>query len=248
MCVSSALAARLEAPEAVAQPMPIADDARPTLSLRNESARLGIDGFVALSLARLVPIKGIDVAVRAVAGTSGIDLVVAGEGPEREALARLACSSRAPVRFVGHVSGELLRTWLAAADVLVAPSRALGARVEGTPTSVLEALRAGLPVVGSRISGIGEVVPPEAGMLAEAATPAFVRDALTRYRADPERLARASCAARTAGEAFSADRVAARFAAWLGEPAEGPALTAPRGSRRPETSERAGPRADAPGS
>ncbi|MFO0683516.1 MAG: glycosyltransferase family 4 protein [Sandaracinus sp.] len=222
VCVSTALAARLEAPEAIVQPMPIADDARPSLSRNDARARLGLDGFVALSLSRLVPIKGVDAAIRAVAGTSGLTLVVAGDGPERSELERLATSLAAPVRFVGHVSGDALGAYLAAADVLVAPSRALGARVEGTPTSVLEALRAGLPIVGSRISGIGEVVPSGAGLLADDATPAFVRSALATYAGDAQRLLAASRAARFAGEAFGADRVAARFEAWLEEGARAP--------------------------
>lgn len=242
VCVSSALAARLSAPDAIVQPMPIADDARPSISREQARARLGLEGLVALSLSRLVPIKGVDTAIRAVAGMPGVTLLIAGEGPERAALEQLALALRAPVRFVGHAGRDALGVLLAAADVLVAPSRALGERVEGTPTSVLEGLRAGLPVVGARISGIGEVVPAGAGMLADAVSPAFLRTALAAYASDPALLQGAARLAREAGEGFGADRVASRFEGWLFD------LKAPRGSRRPGTSVREGSRVDAPAS
>lgn len=213
--VSRALADRLDVRDARVQPMGIDRDEVFALERGEARRRAGLDRFTGLVLSRLVPIKGIDVAIAAVARVPGVELVVAGEGPERASLEALARSLRAPVRFVGHVSGEERRALLAGADALVAPSRSLGARTEGTPTSVLEALAAGLPVVGARVSGIAECVPDDAGILDTPCTPGTLAEALARLAHDPGLRVRLSRGARRASAPFDADRVAARFESWL---------------------------------
>lgn len=110
------------------------------------------DPPIVLVAARLVPIKGVDVAVAAMQHVrSGARLVVAGDGPER---ARLTTAPR-PHSFLGEVTtlrrDELLRT----AGVVVVPSRiAPSGRTEGTPTIALEALAAGVPVIASSVGGL----------------------------------------------------------------------------------------------
>ena len=109
---------------------------------------------IALVVARLVPIKGVDVAIEAAAQLPHVQLVVAGEGPERRALeARAAANARRgarPVRFVGHVDTHERDELLRSASVLVVPSRAMpNGRREGCPTIALEALAAGVPVVAT---------------------------------------------------------------------------------------------------
>lgn len=115
-----------------------------------------------LVAARLVPVKGVDVAIAAMPHLrSAARLVIAGDGPER---ARLAA---APHRFVGEVTtaqrDELLRT----ASVVVVPSRVTPhGRTEGTPAIAIEALAAGVPVIASSVGGLRELqgvrlVPPE---------------------------------------------------------------------------------------
>jgi glycosyltransferase involved in cell wall biosynthesis len=122
------------------------------------------DPPIVLAAARLVPIKGIDVAIAAMRHVQrGARLVVAGDGPER---ARLTAAARAHT-FLGQVTtvrrDELLRT----ASVVVVPSRRLpSGRVEGTPLIALEALAAGVPVIASAIGGLLDIpgvrlVPPE---------------------------------------------------------------------------------------
>jgi glycosyltransferase involved in cell wall biosynthesis len=113
-------------------------------------------GDYALFAGRLVEEKGADTAVSAAAG-SGVPLQIAGAGPDRERLERLARDQHAPVTFLGRVPpGEMDRVRAGAAFVL-APSR----WDEPCPYSVIEAMAAGLPVLASGRGGLPEMVGPE---------------------------------------------------------------------------------------
>jgi glycosyltransferase involved in cell wall biosynthesis len=115
-----------------------------------------------LVVARLVPIKGVDVAIRA-ARELDADLVIAGDGPERAALERLVADGARPesrVRFVGAVDPDQRDRLLATAACVVVPSRVLpSGRTEGTPMIALEALAAGVPVVASEVGGLRALAP-----------------------------------------------------------------------------------------
>ncbi|MEO3937019.1 glycosyltransferase [Dermatophilaceae bacterium Soc4.6] len=86
-------------------------------------------------------------------------LVVAGDGPMRRSLERMARGL--PVDFVGHlrVRSEVAHL-LGAADVVVAPGP-----IETFGLAALEALACGTPVVASRTSALAELVVPRAGAL-----------------------------------------------------------------------------------
>jgi glycosyltransferase involved in cell wall biosynthesis len=158
-------------------------------------------GKIVLAIARLVPQKGIDVAVRAMNGLDAT-LVVLGEGPERprlEALAReLGVRLVLPGR-VGDVASVLRR-----ADVLVHP-----ARWEGFGLALLEAMLAELPVVATRVSSIPEIVADgETGLLVPPDDPGALSAALARVLADPAGYGAAG-RARARAE-FSVERMARR--------------------------------------
>ena len=125
-----------------------------------------------LSVGRLVPIKGYDVLVRAVAVASASaqarstahspaprpTLVIVGDGPERGRLAALARRLDVDLRLPGFVPRAQVATWLQSADLYVQPSRRLPTgRTEGLPTATLEALAAGLPVVATQTGGLAEL-------------------------------------------------------------------------------------------
>ena len=125
-------------------------------------ASLGDAGTVVVSVARLVPIKGLDLLVRACAARAGdaapLHLVVVGEGPERQRLRRLADGLGVPLTLVGAVPRDEVPGWLRLADVYAQPSRTLSnGRAEGMPLATLEALSAGLPVVVSDSGGLAEL-------------------------------------------------------------------------------------------
>lgn len=118
-----------------------------------------------LIVARLVPIKGIDVALAAMQLVRrDARLVIAGEGPERERLSRM-CGDR--VQLIGAVNSAERDRWLCRASALAIPSRVLpNGRTEGMPLIALEALAAGVPVVASAVGGLRDLpgttrVPPD---------------------------------------------------------------------------------------
>ena len=127
------------------------------------------DGYRLLFVGRLVPYKGLDLTIRALAtlggtGTEAPTLSVIGEGPVREeceALARsLGVADR--VRFFGAGSRSDVLAALQAADVLVLPSRTTDAgQAEGLGNVVKEALAVGLEVAISDNGGLPEVMPPD---------------------------------------------------------------------------------------
>lgn len=133
------------------------------------------DAVVFLSVARLVPRKGVDRALQAFAQVairvSNSHFVVVGEGPEYE---RLRAQTRrmkleARVSFMGGVDLDGLIDWYRAADVFVLPARSEPPDVEGFGIVYLEASACGLPVIGPDEGGpldaiiedvTGFVVPP----------------------------------------------------------------------------------------
>jgi glycosyltransferase involved in cell wall biosynthesis len=174
--------------------------------------RYGLRGFSVLSLGRLVPIKGIDTAIRAVA-TGGMTLVVAGEGPERARLAVLARKLHADVRFVGNVIGQHKTDLFRAVDAFALPSRRMpSGRSEGMPTALLEAMAHGLPVAASRVAGIEQLLSstPLARWLLPSEDPFEWANALHAMRvSDPARLAAAQTG-RAIAEQYAWRHVAAR--------------------------------------
>jgi glycosyltransferase involved in cell wall biosynthesis len=109
------------------------------------------EGLHALVAARLSPEKGIDTAIEASA-RAAVPLHIAGDGPLREELEQLAARLGAPVRFLGRLDREGLARELAAAAMLLLPSR----YHEFAPYAVLEGMAAGVPVIVTTLGG-----PPE---------------------------------------------------------------------------------------
>jgi glycosyltransferase involved in cell wall biosynthesis len=111
-----------------------------------------------LVAARLVPIKGVDVALAALAHLrTPVHLAIAGDGPERARLAQLVPRG-AHVTFLGAVDSAARDQLLREAAVVVVPSRVLSnGRSEGTPMIALEALAAGVPVVASAVGGLASL-------------------------------------------------------------------------------------------
>jgi glycosyltransferase involved in cell wall biosynthesis len=136
--------------------------------------------FTVLFLGRLVPIKGVDLLIDALAGSEGVELVVAGDGPERQRLERRASRRRVQTRFLGAVGPDERAELLTATDVLAVPSRVLGSgRHEGLPLVLIEAMGAGLPVVAARTGAVKEIIEDsKSGLLVEKESAPALRQGL----------------------------------------------------------------------
>ncbi len=134
---------------------------------------------------RLIPGKGVGVLIRAFASmrTSDASLLrIAGDGPEREALEKLALTLgiQTRTRFLGRIE-DTPRFWQGC-DVAVVPSSGW---VESFCLSAVEAMASGCPVVASRTGALPEIVPDEvAGILVDEGDSQELSEALDRYAQD----------------------------------------------------------------
>ena len=171
--VSEAVRRSLPVPARVLHPS-LVSDRDPLLSRSRARRRLGLcdDGPVVLAVGRLHPIKGFDI-LAGIAARLDATVAIVGEGPQRDALATGA------VRLLGaHAHAASL---MAAADVLVMPSRS-----EGFPQVPLQAMAAGVPVVATRVGGTPEiVVDGDTGRLVPPEDPEALAAALTEVLASP---------------------------------------------------------------
>jgi glycosyltransferase involved in cell wall biosynthesis len=177
---------------------------------RNFGVEPGV--FTASFVGALVPEKGVDLAIAAIAAIDRAQLLVAGNGPERERLIEIAEGS-APgrVRFVGSLEDP--RPAYAAADVLVLPSRG----GDSMPAVLIEAGMLGLPVVSTHVGGIPDIV--EEGVTGHLGPPGDLGSLIASLQdlaADTHAAARLGMAARAACmERFEIHAVAAAWSAVL---------------------------------
>ena len=155
-----------------------------------ESARasFGIadDTTVILSVTRLISRKGIDRLIEAMKSLPPhVQLVVIGDGTDRERLAAQAASLGERFRILSHVEDSERDAWYAAADIFAMPVRDEGDDVEGFGIVFLEAAMAGLPVIVGKSGGAVEAVHDgETGLLVEPNDVSSLIDALTRLERD----------------------------------------------------------------
>lgn len=145
-------------------------------------ARLGLSGPLVMSVGALIPRKGHDLVIEAMATLPQVTLAIAGVGPERPALERLVARLRLGdrVRLLGSIAHGDLPQWLAAADVM-----ALASSSEGLANAWVEALACGTPLVISDAGGAREVVTgPDAGRIVDR-SPAAIAVAVAELLAHP---------------------------------------------------------------
>lgn len=156
-------------------------------------------GEYALVVSRLAAEKGVDVAIDA-CRLARVPLLVAGDGPERDALRRRGAGGE--VRFVGRVDDAELARLRAGAALAIVPSRS----AETFGMAAAEAMAAGLPVLASRVGALAELVPAEG--LVRAGDAAACAEAIGRLWRDRPAGERARAAA---SSACAPERVAARL-------------------------------------
>ncbi len=182
---------------------------------RNREPRSPSRPPTVITVGRLVQKNGVDTVLGAIAllmkDFPNLQCRVVGDGPGRASLERLAVDLGlgGAVRFHGSVAHDAVARHLWQSDVFVRPSRS-----EGMGTAFLEALAAGLPIIGTPVGGILDIIRDgETGLLTQADQPLDlaekIRLLLTRVDL-AEGLARQGLA--MVRERFDADRVAASYA------------------------------------
>jgi phosphatidylinositol alpha-1,6-mannosyltransferase len=166
---------------------------KPGLDTRDVRARYRLNGDPwVITVARLEPYKGIDMALKAVAecrrGGLNVNYLVVGAGKKKKTYVKLAeeLDIAAAVRFVGNVPDPDLPLLLNAAAAYVGVSRrADGTRVEGFGVALAEASACGLPVIAGQSGGLAEAVRDgETGLVVDPDDPAAVAAALKRLLED----------------------------------------------------------------
>ena len=162
-------------------------------------ARLAVpeSGLLLVFVGRLVPIKRVDVLLRALGrlrdAATPVHLAIAGAGGSRADLEQLSVELglQRHVTFLGHMQDVTAVT--AAADIAV-----LSSDNEGTPMSLIEAGAAGKPSVATAAGGVPEVVLDGlTGRLIERGDDRAMADAIRQLAEDPRMRARMGAQARS---------------------------------------------------
>jgi len=190
-------------------PVPFEGERR--LEVRKE-AGIGADDPFLLSVGRLVPVKAHEVLVSAMPAVlkefPNTKVGICGDGVLRGELEDQIKSLglEGSVKLFGEQNN--VAKFLFSADVFVLPSRS-----EGLPMALLEAMSAGLPIIATRLEGVGEVVLEGAhGLFAPVDDADGLAHVILQLLRDPSMRARMGQAAKQrVNEIYSADRMGEQY-------------------------------------
>lgn len=166
--------------EKLSQPI----DSNKRVNIRGELGFNG-DDVVLVTASRLVKKNAVDVIVDSLAQLdSNYKLLILGAGEEQENLesriSDLKLGSR--VVFKGYVSHDELPAYLKSSEIFIRPSRS-----EGLGNSFLEAMAAGIPVIGTFVGGIKDFLKDgETGLVCEVDNPHSIAQKVTKLSRDKE--------------------------------------------------------------
>ena len=154
---------------------------------------LGKGQFLVLSVGRLMPRKGFDQVIRALAllREQGLDvhyaLIGTGEDLGRLQMLVQELGLEEKVHFLGHTSYEDLPHWYNTCDIFVMPNRDIDGDSEGFGLVFLEAAASGKPAIAGKAGGTSSaVVDEETGLLVDGENVNEVAAAMLRLLQNPE--------------------------------------------------------------
>lgn len=194
--------------------IPLADFQPPAVNDFRQRHQLPEDAPLALFVGRVAHEKNLGFLLEATAHalkhTPDFHLVIAGEGPALPGLRKLAAKLglNGHVHFLGYLDRqEALPACYAAADLFVFPSL-----TETQGLVLLEAMAAGLPVLGIPAMGAADILLPAQGAVCAPSTVDGFGDLMAKMINDPARLATLSASAKTFAQAWGAPERAAQLA------------------------------------
>lgn len=110
--------------------------------------------FNVVTVANLVPVKNINFIIEIANDLPDIEFVIVGEGPEKEMhINTIITNNLRNVKLLGFKSPDEIKKIFDESDCFLLTSLA-----EGTPTSALEAMTSGLPIIASNAGGINNII------------------------------------------------------------------------------------------
>jgi len=160
--------------------------------VRDLRKRLGVGGKAILFIGRLIDWKGTEYLIKALPKIletyPGTKLLLVGSGPQKRRLVTLSRSLGITntVLFIGEVGQEELPKFYSLATVFVLPSIVNDkGETEGLGVVLLEAMACGLPVIGSNVGGIPDIISDgETGLLATPKDPDDLARKIIRLLSD----------------------------------------------------------------
>lgn len=138
-----------------------------------------------LFVGRLDQVKGLEFLIQAfrslpASPTTPLRLILVGDGPREKYLRALAQGSPA-ITFTGRKDREQVYPYLRTSHVFVLPSIDQKGQQEGTPTTLLEAMAAGLPIITTNAGGIPYLVNTKNGIIVQQKSVPALQKGLQRY-------------------------------------------------------------------
>lgn len=144
--------------------------------------------FVVLFVGRLEPAKGADILTSVAAQSNGhVIFGFIGKGSMTETIKNIAALS-SNVLHLGEIENSKLPLYFNAADILVVPTPAN----EGFGRNIIEALACGLPVIGTKVGRMPEIIDQSVGLIVVPPYVENIKSAIENLYNNPERLARFS--------------------------------------------------------
>ena len=200
--------------EVVPNGVDVAQFQHPARPLSKQDLGLPEKALVAITVSRLAPEKNLPLLLHAfahiAADTPDLYLIIVGGGPDEEYLRGLVrllgLTSR--VRLVGKVPYEEVPNWLALGDFF-----AITSVNESHPLTMLEALAAGLPVLGVICPGVEDTIIEGVNGLLSSEDTQFFAAQIRRLATEPDLRARLAAGARETCKQYDIHRVSAMIMA-----------------------------------
>ncbi len=145
-----------------------------------EELNISPTDFVIVSVVNMVPVKGIEILIKAVneINNPSLKLLIVGNIENDYAKGLIKENSNKNILFLGKKID--VRPYLSLADLFVIPTKNEGKR-EGMPVAPLEAMAMGVPVIGSNVSGVKDILEDYPDMLFEASDIEFLKQKINDF-------------------------------------------------------------------